>query len=113
MPKNAPDRELVELARTRLSEAITNDAIEAQGPFRRLHEERGLPPIWTPRTDTVGWIWNRSSNLFAFSMDSSESQVNAYWIEGMDKAYVAHNGQQRNIAYNSIIRGSPGLWRRV
>lgn len=89
---NTPDAELIQTARAKLVDSITVDAIEAEGPFHQLHIERGLPPIWVPKSNTMKWAWIRRSRLFAFVMDSSNSQVDAWWAEGMDKAYVAHNG---------------------
>ena len=111
MPKNTPSTSLVDSARVMLSQAIVQDAIEAEGPFY----ERNLlrpdhKPIWGPRPETLKWSWNQKQDAFAFTMQSTEVQVNAYWAEGMEKGYIAHNGQQRNIAYNSILKGTGDTW---
>ena len=114
MAVRTPDLTLIEAARDKLSQAIVQDAIKAEGPFYERNLQRpDHKPIWSPQADTLRWSWNRRQNAFAFSMQSTEGQVNAYWAEGMEEGYVAHNGQQRNIAYNSILKGTSDSWHRV
>ena len=78
----------------RLSDAITEDAREAQGPYK---SDR-LP--WIPDPKSFGFKVYRK-NEYA-KMDADNSQIVAYYING--DIYVTHSGHQRSLV-NSKMKG--------
>jgi len=110
-PKNQPSAELKEKARTILSKAINNDAIKAEGPFHYAMDvlEPGYKQIWSPLPNTLRWTWSKKGKCFAFSMSSTEVQVDSYWMENMSEGFVAHHGQERHIA-TMMVMSSYSPW---
>jgi len=81
-----------------LSDAIINDAIEAQGPFKHANLS------WGPREDTFRYALYRGDEYAA--MDATNPQITAYYVNGWIK--VTHNGYERHLV-NQRMKGI-GNW---